>query len=322
MLLRAPDLVGKLKALAPPFDAETERELIAAAFASADAKARTLAQKLVAAHVKSAAAIKATLGSGFHRASDASAKLRKLAIAERGKLAVAMRAHGAYVAGVAFEEDEAFARERLPKLVSKGKLDLHEWYIEPNRVESIQLRTIPDVVFDELPRLHAKKKFEQLVLWGSPSALPKRFPEFAPYLKKLTLGWCGFTEIPDEVCALDKLEVLEIHEPQLLRLNPKLAKLRALKRLLVGRAKKLKALPPEVCALRGLQELGLWFLRMKELPKELAQLSKLTTLDLYSSSITRFPDELAALPLKTITVTSASAIQKRLKQLAPKATFR
>jgi DNA-binding winged helix-turn-helix (wHTH) protein len=44
--------------------AEAERELIAVAFGSHDAKARALAQKLVAEHVKGGALIKSTLGAG------------------------------------------------------------------------------------------------------------------------------------------------------------------------------------------------------------------------------------------------------------------
>lgn len=322
MLLRGDGVLDTLKTLKPPFDDETRRELIAVAYGSADSKARGLAQKLVASHVADHALIKATLGSGFHRANDASTKLRRLDVPDRGKLAVALRAHGAYVAGVAFEEDEDFARDRLPRLVDKkGVLNLHEWYMTPNRVETLELSTIPDVVFDELPRLHKKKKFDQLVLWGSPATLPKRFVEFAPYVRRLQLGWCGLTELPDEICALTNLEALEVHEPGLVALNPKLKKLKKLKRLTVARAKKLKQLPPEVCELTGLEELGLWFFRMKELPRAIGNLRKLHTLNLYSSQITNFPDELASLPLKRITVVSASAMQKRLKQLAPKARF-
>ena len=98
--------------------------------------------------------------------------------------------------------------------------------------------------------------------------------------------------------------------------------LKKLKHLTVARAKKLKQLPPEICELTSLEELGLWFFRMKELPRALGKLKKLHTLDLYSSSITSFPDELAGLPLKKITVASSSAMQRRLRQLAPKARFR
>lgn len=323
MLLRGDDVIDSLKTLAPPFDAETRRELIAVAYGSADSKARGLAHKLVAKHVDGAALIKATLGAGFHRANDACARLRRLELDDRGKLAVALRAHGAYVAGVAFEEDEDFARDRLPRLVDrrKGVLDLHEWYMTPNQVESLDLSTIPDVVFDELPRLHKQKKFDELVLWGSPSTLPKRFAEFAPYLRKLQLGWCGLTELPDAVCELTNLEALEVHEPNLVALNPRLKKLKKLKRLTIARAKKLKQLPPEVCELERLEELSLSFFRMKELPPAMGKLKKLHTLDLYASQITRLPDELARLPLKKITVVSASAMQARLKQLAPKARF-
>ncbi|MBL8918347.1 MAG: leucine-rich repeat domain-containing protein [Myxococcaceae bacterium] len=323
MLLRGDDLIGTLKSLSPPLDAETRRELIAVAYGSADGKARALAQKLVAAHVDEHALIRATLGSGFHRANDACTKLRQLEIADRGKLAVALRAHGASVAGVAFEEDEDFARDRLPRLVDKkGVLDLHEWYVTPNQVETLKLTTIPDVVFDELPRLHRKKKFDELVLWGSPATLPKRFVEFAPYVRRLRLGWCGISRLPDVICELTNLELLEVHEPKLVALNPRLKKLKKLKHLTIARAKKLKQLPPEVCELPNLEELGLWFFRMKELPRAMGELTKLRTLDLYGSFITSFPDELAGLPLKQVTVTSASAMQKRLKQLAPKARFR
>lgn len=323
MLLRGDGLIATLKTLTPPFDPETSRELIAVAYGSADSKVRGLAQKLVASHVKDHALIKSTLGVGFHRANDACAKLRRLQLPDRGRLAVALRSHGAYVAGVAFEEDEDFARDRLPRLVDvkKGILNLHEWYMTPNQVETLDLSTVPDVVFDELPGLHRKKKFDELVLWGSPPALPKRFVEFAPYLRRLKLGWCGLSEIPDVVCELTNLEVLELHEPALTALNPKLKKLKKLKKLTVARAKKLKQLPPEICELTGLEELSLWFFRMKELPREMGQLTKLHTLNLYASHITNFPDELASLPLENVTVVAASTMQKRLRQLAPKARF-
>ena len=321
VLIRGDDIISTLKALTPPFDAETTRELIAVAYASRNAKARALAQKLVSRHVANASLIKSTLGPGFHRANDASDKLRRLKISDRGKLAVAMRVHGADVAGVAFEEDEDFARDRLPRLVKNGVLDLHEWYVTPNLVEPFSLATIPDIVFDELPRLHKRKRFDKLMLWGSPAQLPKRFVELAPYIRKLEMGWCGITSIPDVVCALDKLEELEIHEPKLVELNPRLKKLKSLKRLRLARAKKIKQLPHEVFELPRLEELGLWFFRMKELPPAIGKLTRLSTLDLYDSHITRLPDELASLPLKKITVTSSSPMHARLKQLARKARF-
>lgn len=319
MLLRGESVIELLKNLRPPLDAETERELIAVAFASGDAKVRALAQKLVAKHVTGAALIKSTLGAGFHRASDASDKLRRLRRKDRGKLAVAMRAHGAYVAGVAFEEDEEFARDRMYKLVNKGVLDLHEWYMTPNQVESLELRTIPDVLFDELPALHKKKPFDSVLLWASPTVLPERFAELAPFLKKLTLGYTDITELPDVVCQCTKLEVLELHEPELVRLNPKLKKLKALKKLVIGRAKKLKALPVEVCELPNLEELGLWFVRMKTLPPEIGKLTSLRVLDLYSSSVTTLPDELARLSeLETIKARFAPAVLAKLKSALPK----
>jgi len=319
MLIRGDNVLSTLQGLKPPFDAETEREVIAIAYGSNDAKARTFARKLVDKHVKGAALLRSTLGAGFHRANDASAKLRRLSWSERGKLAVALRAHGAYVAGVAFEEDEEFARDRLSKLVRKGVLDLHEWYMTPNQVESLELSTIPDIVFDELPRL---PRFDSVLLWASKTTLPKRFVELGAYMKKLTLGFTGMTGLPDVVCACTKLEQLEIHDHALERLNPKLARLTSLNKLVVSRAKKLKELPIEVCELPKLEELGLWFVRMKTLPPEIGQLKSLRVLDLYSSHITKLPDEMAQLTsLKTIKARFSPEMERKVKAVLPKVRF-
>jgi hypothetical protein len=316
VLLRGPDVVTTLKTLKPPFDTETERELIAVAYGSADAKARGLARKLVDAHVANAKLLKSTLGSGFHRANDACNRLRKLRWPERGKLAVALRAHGAYVAGVAFEEDEEFARDRLGRLVHKRVLDLHEWYMTPNSVETLELTTIPDIVFDELPQL---LPFDSLVLWSAEITLPKRFVEFAPYLKKLTLGYTGLTELPDVVCACTKLEELDIAEPALERLNPKLAKLTALRRLAISDPS-FDALPDEVCKLPRLDELRLASVKLKTLPRAIGKLRSLRVLDLYSSRISKLPDELAQLTgLKTVKVRFAPGMEAKLKPLLPNA---
>jgi hypothetical protein len=319
VLIRGPDVVATLQALKPPFDRETERELVGVAYGSNDAKARGLARKLVDKHVAKAALLKARLGAGFHRANDASAKLRRLTWPERGKLAVALRAHGAYVAGVAFEEDEAFARDRLPRLVRKGVLDLHEWYMTPNQVESLDLSTIPDIVFDELARL---PRFDSVLLWSSKVTLPKRFVELRPYLKKLTLGFVGMTELPGVVCECTKLEQLELHDYALERLHPKLAKLESLKKLVVSRAKKMKELPLEVCELDRLEELGLWFMRMKTLPPEIGKLRSLRVLELYSSHITKLPDEMAQLTkLRTIKARFSPEMERKVKALLPKVRF-
>ncbi|HEV7557118.1 MAG TPA: leucine-rich repeat domain-containing protein [Kofleriaceae bacterium] len=319
MLIRGDSVVATLKALKPPFDRETERELIAVAYGSNDAKARGFARKLVDKHVANAALLKSTLGAGFHRANDASAKLRRLTWPERGKLAVALREHGAYVAGVAFEEDDEFARDRLTRLVRKGVLDLHEWYMTPNRVESLDLSTIPDVVFDELARL---PPFDSVLLWSSKVTLPKRFVELRPYMKKLTLGFLDMTELPGVVCECAELEQLEIHDYMLERLHPKLAKLTSLKKLVVSRAKKMKELPVEVCELDKLEELGLWFSRMKTLPPEIGKLQSLRVLDLYSSHITKLPDEMAQLTkLRTIKARFSPDMERKVKALLPKVRF-
>jgi hypothetical protein len=69
MRLRGTDVAKKLARLAPPLDAETERELIAIAFAGADAKLRTAAQKLVDRHVPGAKLIKSHDGRASRRAA-------------------------------------------------------------------------------------------------------------------------------------------------------------------------------------------------------------------------------------------------------------
>jgi len=314
VLIRGADVAQIVKTLKPPFDAETERELIAVAYGNADAKVRTVARKLVDKHVENAAVIKSTLGAGFHRANDASDRLRKLRWPERGKLAVALRAQGAYVAGVAFEEDEAFGRDRLPRLIKKRVLDLHEWYMTPNQVESLELSTIPDIVFDELPRL---PPFDNLVLWSSELTLPKRFVELAPYLKRLTIGYTGITALPDVVCACTKLEELDIHEPALERLNPKLVKLTALRRLTLSRPN-LDALPEEVCKLPRLEELRLAFVKLKTLPPTIGKLRSLRVLDLYHTRITKLPDELALTGLETVKLRHALGMGPKVKAVLPK----
>jgi hypothetical protein len=317
VLIRGPDVVTTLRTLKPPFDPETERELIAVAYGNVDAKVRTLARKLVDKHVENAAVIKSTLGAGFHRANDASDRLRKLHYRQRGKLATALRAQGAYVAGVAFEEDEAFARHRLPRLVKKRVFDLHEWYMTPNQVESLELTTIPDIVFDQLRHL---PPFDSLVLWSSKLTLPKRFVEFAPYLKKLTIGYTGITALPDVVCACTKLEELHLHESALERLNGKLVKLTALRRLTISDPS-FDALPEEVCKLPHLEELRLAHVKLATLPPAFGKLQSLRVLDLYHTRITKLPDELAQLTgLRTVKLHSAG-MGPKITALLPKVRF-
>jgi hypothetical protein len=132
VLLRGPKILATLKALVPPLDAETERELIAVAYAHRDKQTRAYARRLIDAHVAGATRIKSTLTPGFWHMYDheASARLRRLDRADRGKLAVAMVAHGANGWGVAFEEDLAFGRELVHKLLvaKKRELVLTDWH--------------------------------------------------------------------------------------------------------------------------------------------------------------------------------------------------
>jgi hypothetical protein len=322
MLLRGKNVLAQLKSLAPPFDAETERELIATAFGDPDAKARAAATKLMLAHVTDAATLKATLGANFKRLheGDACAKLWALDRPDRGLLATALVARGTQGRAVAFQENPDYARELLPAMLEQkdgGTLFLTEDK-RGGRFSYIDLTTIPDVVFDEIPRLRKKLAFTHLMIWGAPMTdFPKRFVELAPFLTKLTLGFVDMTELPDEVCACTNLETIEIHGYKLAALNPSITKLKKLRKLRVTHSKVMTMLPPEICELAWLETLDLGFMKTK-LPKEMGNMKSLKKLELQSSKISKLPAELAQTPLAHINIRWSRVRPEAVKAILPR----
>jgi hypothetical protein len=323
MLLRGTDIVTKLKTLTPPFDAETERELIATALADKDAKVRNVAMKLVEAHVKDARTLKSILTPRFRQMyeADACEKLWALPRNDVVALALALIARGTNGHAVAFQGDPDHARSLLPRMLkNKGKeLFLNE--IPGRGFTYAELTTIPDVVFDEIPKLRKKHPFTELKLWSAPlTDFPSRFKELAPFLKKLTFGWPDFTSLPDAVCECTNLEVLEIHAPRLAALNPKIKQLKKLRRLELTHSKVMTVLPPEVCELTWLEELDLGFMKIK-LPDSMGNMKALRKLELQSAgSIRKLPPALArCTKLAHVNVRWSGVRASAVKAILPKA---
>lgn len=279
MLIRGKDIASKLDKLEPPFDAETERELIAIAVTEQDKRVHARAVELVRKHVPGAEQLERVLGKNFPANVYEPVRceqLRSLDRSDRGLLAVAMIAHGSVGGrGVAFEESAAYAREALPAMVEKKLLHV-----------SCTVTTLPDVLFDELPRLRAKSKFDELKIQSEHlTSLPPRFVEFAPFLRKLWLEYTGLEELPDVVCECTHLVDLMVRsEDELKRLNPRLVQLVNLEVLHLS-ASKLTAVPAEVCALPNLKQLTLQCENIRTLPPEITKLPKLKKLDIRYSKL-------------------------------------
>jgi hypothetical protein len=159
MTLRGLDdaaLLAAVTSIAPPFDAATERELIALAYGHRSKAVNKAALGVVTRHVKDAAAIKSAFksrlaGMSFHLVDP---KLRALARKDRGQIASALTAYGVSSYGLAFEEDPEFTRDFAPKLLraKTNELYLTEWEQARTKnystVQTLELHTIPDVLFD------------------------------------------------------------------------------------------------------------------------------------------------------------------------------
>ena len=320
MLLRGKDMAGKLAALEPPFDAETEREVIAIAISERDPKVKKRARELMLAHVPGGKELDRKFGrsDGFEdvRCED----LRTLARPDRGQLAVAMIAHGSPGGyGVAFEEDETFAHEALGKMLRKKLLDLSGW---PDRgsLTKFALATIPDVVFDEVPALRKKAGFDEVKIYGpAMKTLPARFVELAPFLRKLELSFLGIRAVPDVLCELTALEELVIDAEELRQLNPRLAQLQKLRKLDINCAERLSSLPPEIFELRGLEHLGMQGLGLREVPAGIARLSNLESIKLHGTPVVKLAPELAGLQkLKKINLRATKIDKDKARALLPK----
>ena len=320
MLLRGKDMARKLAALEPPFDAETERELIAIAFTPHDANVKKLARDLVLAHVPGGKELDRKFGRSDGFEDVRSEDLRALARPDRGQLAVAMLEHGSPGGyGVAFEQDEAFARAALGKMLRKKLLDLSGWSVKDSLFK-FALATIPDLVFDEIPALRKKSGFDELKVYGpAMKTLPARFLELAPFLRKLELSFLDIRAVPDVVCELTALEELVIDAEQLRQLNPRLAQLQKLRKLDVNHAEKLSSLPREIFELRELEHLGVQLAGVREVPAEIAKLTKLQSLKLYNTPVVKLAPELAGLEkLKKIDLQYTKVDKDKARALLPK----
>ena len=98
-------------------------------------------------------------------------------------------------------------------------------------------------------------------------------------LRKLNLGWCKLTEIPQEVFEFSNLEVLRLYKNRLETIPPEIEKLKNLKKLTVS-SNRLKSIPPEIGNLWQLEELILKYNKIKEIPPEIGMLEKLILMDL------------------------------------------
>lgn len=321
--LKPPRLLAALRAASPPFDAETERELIALAYGHDDREVSTAALKLVTKHVRDAAAVKAALGQRLasKHGGFVDKAVRRLKRPDRGQIASALVRHGVNATALAFEEDPAFMRALLPKLVDrKRELFLTNWKRSATSHYAIALHALPDAWFDELPALHRSTKFDTLVIWGTRLAdLPPRFAELAPYLRRLRLAFNRLTELPDIVLACKNLEHLEVCEQNLQRLNPRLSELTRLRSLQLGHAKAMRTVPPEIAACGSLEELYLGAARFTQLPPELARLPRLHKLGFQGTPIGKPPRELAALPIRHANVRWSKVSREAAKALWPRA---
>ena len=328
--LRSPD-AGAVKtalgALRPPFTPEIERELIAIAYGHEDAGLRKLALALVDKHVKAAAKLKAVFKKSIHSVPwhDACAKLRALDIADRGKLATAFVARGINVHGVALEEDPAFAKTYIYKLLRPKDKELYLTEAPPPKgarsymPEYVDLTRFPEVVFDELAGLRKKCAFDSIVMNGGAfSTLPARFVELAPFLKRLDLSYNKFVELPDVLFTCTNLEKLALSQYELVDIDDRITKLKRLEELGLY-CTKLKTLPPAICDLPALEVLGLSSTNLRSLPPEIGKLKSLRVLGLAGSKISNLPAELATLPkLAKIYIHSSPLDPAKVKAMLPK----
>lgn len=298
-------LLAGLKTAVPPFTPERERELIALAYGHTDKAIAAAAMKLVQKHVAGAAEVKAALRSHLgwkHHVIDE--RLRKLKRSDRALIATKMVDIGVNAHGLAFEENPEFAREWVHKLVRPKTKELYLTEAQKKtagRATYVKLTTIPDVVFDELPKLRGK--FDKLTIWGaSMTTLPDRFVELAPMLKTLVLGFVDFTELPECVLACKQLESLTVHSYTLGKLHKRLPELTRLKHLEVTHSNVMRRLPFEICDVSTLESLNLNSTKITAIPPEIGKLTKLKRLSIQGSAISKLPPELATLPLNKINV--------------------
>jgi internalin A len=110
----------------------------------------------------------------------------------------------------------------------------------------------------------------------------------------LSLAGLGLTSLPAEICSLNALQRLDLHDNHLTALPPEIGALTALKELFVYN-NQLAALPPEIGSLTALQELNLHDNQLATLPSEIDSLTALQSLDLRCNQLATLPQEIGSL---------------------------
>lgn len=252
---------------------------------------------------------------GKLREWDACAELRKMPAKGRGALAVQLVERGVNVRGVAFDEDDGFARACVAGMLRQdGKGIDFQAVLDGERVVSVASTQLRDVVFDELKRLGALETLESV--YAPPCPPPPWFGELSN-LTQLRFARADFKALPPVIGELGKLRDLSIEFGTLQRLGAPLAKLRELRTLMLA-CPEITELPSEVCALPKLETLRLPRARMKTLPPQIGKLGALVELDISYSQINAVPDELAKCKsLKTVRISYSKLKAKKLAKLLP-----
>ncbi|KAA0147323.1 hypothetical protein FNF27_08023 [Cafeteria roenbergensis] len=122
------------------------------------------------------------------------------------------------------------------------------------------------------------------------SALPAAIGDLAS-LRRLWVEDNCLGELPDEVCRLEKLELLEASGNAIVRLPASIGSLLSLKELSVE-GNRITELPAGLCALTGLEALLLRGNCLTSLPADLGKLESLKELHVNSNRLTGLPDSL------------------------------
>ena len=125
------------------------------------------------------------------------------------------------------------------------------------------------------------------------STIPKIIESFSS-LNEIYLRGNNLDSIPDELCSLPVLEILDLSENQLKELPDLIRSLSKLRELHLE-SNQLNNLPASFGDLISLELLDLSENQLGNIPTSLGKLNKLKTLDLSRNEITNLPDSLGAL---------------------------
>ncbi|XP_019189984.1 PREDICTED: putative disease resistance RPP13-like protein 1 [Ipomoea nil] len=135
-----------------------------------------------------------------------------------------------------------------------------------------------------------------LRLWGCKlQKLPKEIGDLLQ-LRYIDLSWSNIEELPDSICSLDNLEILDLKSCQCLsRLPEGIGNLCHLRKIDL-RWSKIEELPDSICSLDNLQTLHLNSCRvLSKLPRKIGNLHHLKLIDLRWSTIEELPDSICSL---------------------------